>query len=136
MNTNESCTRVLYDGSCPLCSKEISIYQNLESKEPIEWVDITQPQFQVPEGQSHEALMKRFHVIDSSGRLISGAQAFVVMWAQLPGWHYLALMAKLPGVLLLMEGSYRLFLKLRPGIQRVFRALEARKTAIKDISHE
>ncbi len=56
---------VLFDGGCPLCSREISYYQTLTSLEPIEWVDIDHndtllQQFNV----QHEAAMAEFHVFD------------------------------------------------------------------------
>jgi hypothetical protein len=63
------------------------------------------------------ALMRRFHVSTPSGELLSGAKAFVHLWSQLAGWHRLARLARLPGVVFLMELAYRLFLLFRPSMQ-------------------
>ena len=48
------------------------------------------------------------------GRLLSGASAFVAIWQRLPAFRGLALLARIPGVLWVMEGLYRAFLRLRP----------------------
>ena len=32
---------VYYDGSCPLCRREIALYQGLQSLHPIRWVDVS-----------------------------------------------------------------------------------------------
>lgn len=119
-----ACTEVYFDGSCPLCRREISLYQNLKSDQPIEWVDVSVEQSSLPAGVTHTQLMKRFHTRTAQGELLSGAAAFVHIWAQLPGWRLLASLARIPGVLWLMEHAYRGFLVIRPGIQRVFRKLD------------
>jgi predicted DCC family thiol-disulfide oxidoreductase YuxK len=65
--------------------------------------------------------MIRFHVFKPNGELISGAAAFVHVWEQLPKWRLLAVIAKFPGVLELMEFGYNSFLKIRPRIQSLFK---------------
>ena len=67
---------------------------------------------------TREQLLARFHVMDRDGQLISGAQAFLALWAALPGWRWLALAGRLPGASWVLERMYRLFLKLRPTLQR------------------
>jgi len=62
--------------------------------------------------------MARFHVQDRDGQLLSGAAAFLALWAALPGWRWLALAGRLPGAAWLMERLYRLFLRWRPMLQR------------------
>jgi len=64
--------------------------------------------------------MARFHVITSNNELVSGAAAFVHLWQQLPGWRNLARLARLPGILNLMEFGYKKFLIFRPRIQKIF----------------
>jgi len=62
--------------------------------------------------------MARFHVMRQDGQLVSGAQAFLVLWAALPGWRWLAVVGRLPGALWVMERSYLYFLRFRPLLQR------------------
>jgi predicted DCC family thiol-disulfide oxidoreductase YuxK len=50
--------------------------------------------------------------------LLSGAQAFLALWAALPGWRWLALAGRLPGAAWAMERGYRIFLRWRPALQR------------------
>jgi len=79
-------TTVFYDGSCPLCTREIAFY--------------------------------RKHA--GGGEIVSGARAFAVMWSALPRFRWLGRAALLTPVTPLLEGAYRLFLPLRPWLQRRF----------------
>lgn len=112
-------TCVLYDGSCPICSREISMYRQLEADKPIQWLDVSCLGDSALYGQNKSVLMQRFHVLTAEGELISGAKAFVHMWQMLPRWRYLAFLSKVPGVLALMECCYRSFLVIRPRLQKV-----------------
>ena len=113
-------TTVLYDGSCPICSREINQYKKGDPLGEICWLDVSSPKFVAPPVQSKEALMQRFHVITSDGSIVSGAAAFVHLWEQLPGWKNLARFGRLPGMLTLMEFGYKTFLSFRPKLQKVF----------------
>ena len=116
-----SVSTVFYDGSCPLCQREIAGYRRLPARSPIDWIDVSAVGYCAPRGTTKKLLMKRFHVVTPAGEMVSGARAFAHMWSQLPGWRVLGLVAKLPGILQVMEISYRLFLPVRPLIQAVLR---------------
>jgi predicted DCC family thiol-disulfide oxidoreductase YuxK len=120
MTIEKNCTNVLYDGSCPICSLEISQYQKLTPDTPIHWVDISKPEFMVPSGYDKQTLMQRFHVVLPNGDFLSGAAAFVHVWGKLPKWRHLAALSKLPGALDVMEFGYVNFLKIRPKVQKLF----------------
>lgn len=109
---------VLYDGACPMCRREIGLYRGLESDTPLCFLDISDPALALPPGTTREQLMARFHVRGGDGRMRSGADAFLALWATLPGWRWLARLGRLPGVAWLMERAYRLFLRWRPSLQR------------------
>jgi predicted DCC family thiol-disulfide oxidoreductase YuxK len=109
---------VLYDGACPLCRREIDIYRGLQSSTPVCFADVSDTAQPLPGGTTREQLLARFHVRDADGRLLSGAQAFLALWITLPGWRWLARLGRLPGAAWAMERVYRLFLRLRPALQR------------------
>jgi demethoxyubiquinone hydroxylase (CLK1/Coq7/Cat5 family) len=117
---NETLT-VLYDGGCPLCRREIAHVQGLAKQcesSALCFVDISsEAAGNVTDAAERQALLARFHVQRSDGSRLSGAAAFTAMWSRLPGWRWLAKLARLPGMLTLLEGAYRVFLKLRPGLQ-------------------
>jgi predicted DCC family thiol-disulfide oxidoreductase YuxK len=113
--------RVFFDGGCPMCSKEIGLYKNLDAAGAIEWLDISRedPANTLP--LPRETLLARFHVQTPDGRLLSGARGFIEMWHQLPKWRWLAKVCSMPTVPFLLELGYCGFLKIRPAIQNIFR---------------
>ena len=88
---------VLYDGACPLCRREIGIYSGLEPNTPLCFADVSDAALPLPPGTTREQLLARFHVRSSDGQLLSGAQAFLALWAALPGWHWLVACRARPG---------------------------------------
>ena len=113
---------VLYDGACPLCRREISVYRNLQplrSDAPVCFADVSDAAVSLPPGTTREQLLARFHVKGRDGVLLSGAQAFLALWSALPGWRWLAFAGRIPGASWLMERMYRLFLRCRPVLQRL-----------------
>jgi predicted DCC family thiol-disulfide oxidoreductase YuxK len=82
------------------------------------YADVNESASPLPSGTTREQLLARFHVRGSDGRLLSGAQAFLALWAALPGWRWLALAGRVPGATWAMERAYRLFLRVRPLLQR------------------
>jgi predicted DCC family thiol-disulfide oxidoreductase YuxK len=122
-NTTQSAAAltVLYDGACPLCRREIAVYrdlQPLQAGSPVCFADISNAAVQLPDGTTREQLLARFHVQGRDGQLLSGAHAFLALWAALPGWRWLALAGRLPGAAWVMERMYLLFLRWRPLLQR------------------
>lgn len=119
---------VLYDGACPLCRREIGVYRGLRSNAPVRFVDISNAAQPLPPGTTRAQLMARFHVRNRDGELLSGARAFLALWAALPGWRWLALAGRLPGAAWAMERIYRIFLRWRPALQRLASRLEKSDT--------
>ncbi len=115
---------VLYDGACPLCRREIGLYRGLQPTSPVCFADVNDSTLPLPPGTTRELLLARFHVRGRDGRLLSGAAAFLALWAALPGWRWLARAGRLPGATWAMERAYRLFLRWRPALQRWARRWE------------
>ena len=116
---------VLYDGACPLCRREIGLYRGLRANTPVCFADVNDTAQPLPPGTTREQLLARFHVRSGDGHLLSGAAAFLALWAVLPGWRWLALAGRVPGAAWLMERSYVYFLRWRPTLQRWAQRLDA-----------
>lgn len=110
---------VYFDGSCPLCRREIGFYQKCVGAENIVWQDVSRiADGQVASDLNCQQAMARFHVRDAQGDLKSGAAGFIELWMNLRSWHWLGwLFAHPPGVWFL-EKCYVGFLRIRPSIQR------------------
>ena len=108
---------VYFDGSCPLCQSEIALYRRLPQAATIDWVDVSCGN-DLGSDLSCAAAMARFHVRDNHGRLVSGAAAFSQMWRQFPGWRWLGYMSAWAPMSWLFELAYRLFLPIRPTLQK------------------
>ena len=124
-DTRGGALTVLYDGACPLCRREIALYRRLQPTMAVRYCDVSHPGVPLPTGRSHRELLARFHVVRGDGRVLDGAPAFVALWSVLPGWRWLARLARLPGVPWLLERGYRQFLRLRPRLQRWARRWDA-----------
>jgi predicted DCC family thiol-disulfide oxidoreductase YuxK len=109
---------VFYDGACPICRREISVYRNLDPLQPVEFCDVSQSSSPLPAELPRQQALARFHIRHADGRIESGARAFIALWERLPYWRWLARVGRLPGVAALMELAYRGFLRIRPAIQR------------------
>jgi 3-demethoxyubiquinol 3-hydroxylase len=112
----------MFDGACPLCRREIAVYQSLTPLAPTQWLDVSNPVLDLS-ADERACYMARFHVRAQSGELLSGAAAFVALWLNMPGWRWLGRLGKLPGVTPVLEQLYRGFLRIRPQMQRWMRRL-------------
>ena len=111
---------IYFDGSCPLCRAEIGYYSRKDHSGELCFVDISEPDALFPDGLTQRQAMERFHVRAGNGQLLSGAAAFVEVWARLPRWRWIARAAAFPGVLALLELSYGFFLPVRPTLEVIF----------------
>jgi predicted DCC family thiol-disulfide oxidoreductase YuxK len=113
---------VFYDGTCPLCSAEIGYYRQRRGADRVEWVDVSAcPAENVAAGLTRDQALKRFHVQDADGRLISGGQAFAVLWSALPGYAWMGKLFRLKALGWAIDHAYDGFLKWRPRLQAIAR---------------
>ena len=104
----ESCQSltVLFDGACPLCRREVDVYRRLtpvNDGPPLKWLDVSQSEACQDLNGQQATYLARFHVQQGDGKMLSGAAAFVALWAVLPGWRWLARLARFPGATALLE---------------------------------
>jgi len=121
-------TVIFFDGSCPLCRSEIGLYSDRNTAGVLCLVDVSEVNATLPETLDREKAMARFHVIAQNGRMLSGAAAFIEVWRHLRGWRWAAKVASLPGLKLVLEYAYRIFLKLRPTLVQLFMATQHLRT--------
>jgi predicted DCC family thiol-disulfide oxidoreductase YuxK len=108
-----------YDGACPVCSREVAMYQRQTGAEQVQWVDVTRcDAAALGDGLTREAAMARLHLRQADGRLVSGAGAFTALWQLLPRWAWLGRLLGSGPALWLLEAGYRGFLRVRRSWRR------------------
>lgn len=114
---------VWFDGTCPLCIREIALMRRLDRRGAIDFIDIGSEETGAVCPLDRAERLARFHARDAEGRLLSGAAAFAAMWRVIPLLSPLGQLARLPPVLWVLERFYRMFLRLRPWLQSLARRL-------------
>lgn len=105
---------VYFDGACPVCSREIAVYQRESGGQDIRWVDVARcSESELGPNLSREAALARLHLRGADGKLVSGAAAFTELWQQLPRWRWLGRVFGAGWRLSLLEATYRGFLWIR-----------------------
>lgn len=107
---------IFYDGSCPVCAREMAFYRSRVSTARMIFVDISRPDFDAAiYGRWRQDFMAALHVMDAGERFFVGVDAFRALWLAMPGrlYPFLARLTGLPGVHLLARGGYRLFARWR-----------------------
>jgi predicted DCC family thiol-disulfide oxidoreductase YuxK len=120
----QACT-VYYDGACPLCQREIALYQGLEGADAIVWHDVSTTGTDADDLATRDA-MARFHVRRADGSLVSGARGFFEVMKTIPRLRWLGYALSVPPIPWIAEGAYRLFLPLRPVLKRIVPAPQNR----------
>lgn len=111
--TQKSST-VYFDGGCPVCSREIAMYQRQPGADGVRWVDVAHCEAsELGSGLSRHAAMSRLHLRYADGHLVSGAAAFTALWRSLPRWAWLGRLLGTGATLWLLEAGYRFFLVVR-----------------------
>lgn len=102
-----------------MCIREIAMMKRLDREASIDFVDVSRdgdPACPIDQAE----LLSRFHA-EEDGIVLSGAEAFAAMWRAIPALRPLGIIAKNRAVLVVLEWLYRLFLRIRPQIQKRLR---------------
>lgn len=114
-------THVFFDGSCPICMREIAFYQKQIGGELISWIDVSSPEYEPGDSEpSCHLAMARFHVMLSDRRLLQGGAAFAALWASLPRYKWLGQVFLHRPFSTILSLAYGLFLLVRPRLQSLF----------------
>lgn len=115
--THEPETSVLFNANCPVCSFEIGHYARYcrDTGLPIRFDDLNSDA-RARWGIDADTAARRLHMLHQ-GQLISGIPAFLVLWARMPRYRWLARIVGLPGVRHVASALYDLVLA--PAIYRL-----------------
>ncbi len=118
-------TTVLYNAECPVCNFEISHYAKYSEGQdlPIRFDDLN-TDARLAWGLSEDEAARRLYVLHN-GALTSGIPAFLILWAQMPKYQWLALVVSWPGIRQIATVAYDYVLA--PGIYRWHLARKRRK---------
>ncbi len=74
----------------------------------MEWVDITNNEEALKiTSKSQKELLRRLHVIDN-GKVISGAQAFILIWSKIPKYNFLSKLFSIRPFFILFHYAYEI----------------------------
>jgi predicted DCC family thiol-disulfide oxidoreductase YuxK len=99
--------KVYFNNSCNICRAEINLYKKQNIKN-IEWVDITNNKSaEIETNKNDKALLRRLHIKDGE-KVISGAEAFLLVWKKIPKYKFLYNFLKIPIIFTLFSLSYEI----------------------------
>ena len=107
--------KVFFNNSCNICRAEINHYKK-HSDSNLEWVDVTDNQdAQQLTSKSYKDLLRRMHVIQD-GRVIDGAESFLIIWKNIPKYNFLYKIFKIKPLFFFLNifyeiAAYFLFIK-------------------------
>jgi len=106
--------RVLYDGECPLCSREIRFLERRDrGRGHIQFEDIADPSFDLDAyGLDASEAMARIHGVLPDGTVIEGVEVFRRAYAAV-GLGWLMAPTRWPGLRRLADLAYRIFARNR-----------------------
>ena len=95
---NSPKTSVLFNANCPVCNFEIQHYAQYADRTglPIRFDDLNSDA-RLRWGLDADTAARRLYVLHD-GALTSGIPAFLVLWAQMPRYRWLAGVVGLPGI--------------------------------------
>ena len=107
--------KVFFNNSCNICRAEINHYKK-HSDNSVEWIDVTtNEEAQKITSKSYKELLRRMHVIQN-GRVIDGAESFLIIWKNVPKYNFLYKIFKIKPLLFILNlfyeiAAYFLFIK-------------------------
>lgn len=105
---------VLFDGACPMCSREIAHYRRVRGADRVQWLDVANEPDALPiDGVDRDTAMARFHVRDADGRWHTGAYGFAELWSHLRGYRVLGNTLKALHLLGPLDAAYTHFARWR-----------------------
>ena len=106
--------KLLYDGECPICKREICMLQKKESQTKIKFIDISSKEFSSFENNNidYNTAMSQIHAIDGRGNLLVGIPAFATVYARCQ-LLVISTLLRIPFIKRILKPLYTLFAKNR-----------------------
>lgn len=106
--------KLLYDGACPICHKEICLLQKRKDQNTISFIDISSKEFSPAENRhiDYQTAMSEIHAIDAKGNLLVGVPAFAAVYARCR-LLVLSTLMRIPLLEGILKSCYKLFAKNR-----------------------
>jgi predicted DCC family thiol-disulfide oxidoreductase YuxK len=99
--------KVYFNNSCKICKAEIDLYKK-EKIHAIDWIDITNNNLAEKEtSKNSKELLRRLHVKEG-GKVLQGAEAFLILWKKMPKYKFLYKFFKLPFIFNLFSLGYEI----------------------------
>jgi predicted DCC family thiol-disulfide oxidoreductase YuxK len=110
--------KMLFDGQCPLCSREVAMLRKRDARGLIAFEDIAQPGFDAGRyGLTMPQLIGSMHAVRRDGSIVQGVDVFAEVYDAV-GWKLLARLIRWPVTRPLAKLGYRIFAAIRPKLSR------------------
>lgn len=109
---------MLYDGQCPLCSREVALLRKRNARGLIAFEDISLPEFDAGQyGLTMAQVVGAMHAIRPDGSIVRGVDVFAEVYDAV-GWKWLARSIRSPATRPLAKLGYRIFATVRPWLSK------------------
>ncbi len=111
---------MLYDGMCPICSREVRLLRRRAARRniPLGFLDITAPDFDPSRyGLTARQVRERIHALTPQGEVIEGMAVFRRVYRAL-GLGWLIAWTGWPVFKPIADLGYRVFARVRPRLSR------------------
>ena len=102
--------KVYYNSACPVCRAGINSQKEKMQGCSVDWKDVhLTHQFAKELGTNLEFVRERLHVIDETGKLRVGFEAFITIWQHSPSENWKAKVSSFPIMRQLLNIFYNIF---------------------------
>ena len=105
---------VFYDANCIVCDTEINYYRKQKNNDLINWVNISDHNFNPSQYQIEDLPFKQKLYAKKDNDLYDGIDTFLLIWETLQIWHFMVKISKIKPIRKIMDIGYYLFTMIRP----------------------
>jgi len=110
--------KLLHDGLCPICAREVRLMQRLDRHRRLAFEDIADPRFDPAQyGLTLPQVIGVMHGVLPDGRIVRGMETFRLAYRSL-GLGWLVAPTDWPGLRWFFDRAYGVFARVRPRFSR------------------